>query len=98
MAAVGKGVAVFVLLTLVCSTIYFSTLNVQLSERMKHAEREKDALKAENEAMHGELNGLIQNYLTLEESYAWLNATYAGLLQEHLALEAKYDALEDAYR
>jgi len=50
---------------------------------MKHAEREKDALKAENEAMRGELNSPIRNYSTLEESYAWLNATYAGLLQEH---------------
>jgi len=84
-------------LTLACSTIYFSTLNLQISTALTHMEEEKSLLKAENEALRGELSSLKQNFTSLSEAYSSLNESYIRLSQEHSALKISYNALEGAY-
>jgi len=93
-----KVCTVLLILMLACSTVYFSSLNLQNSTALTRVEEERSVLKAENEAVRSELNSLTQNYTSLSEAYSSLNASYARLLQEHSTLESQYNALEDAYR
>jgi predicted nuclease with TOPRIM domain len=92
-----KVCATLLILTLACSTIYFSTLNLQISTALTHMEEEKSLLKAENEALRGELSSLKQNFTSLSEAYSSLNESYIRLSQEHSALKISYNALEGAY-
>jgi prefoldin subunit 5 len=92
-----KVCATLLILTLACSTIYFSTLNLQISTALTHTEEEKSLLKAENEALRGELSSLNQNFTSLSEAYSSLNESYIRLSQEHSALKISYNALEGAY-
>jgi len=92
-----KVCATLLILTLACSTIYFSTLNLQISTALTHTEEEKSLLKAENEALRGELSSLKQNFTSLSEAYSSLNESYIRLSQEHSALKISYNALEGAY-
>jgi len=92
-----KVCATLLILALACSTIYFSTLNLQISAALTHTEEEKSLLKAENEALRGELSSLKQNFTSLSEAYSSLNESYVRLSQEHSALQISYNALEGAY-
>ena len=92
-----KVCATLLILTLACSTIYFSTLDLQISAALTHAEEEKSLLKAENEALRGELKSLNKNFTSLSEAYSSLNESYVQLSQEHSALQISYNALKGAY-
>jgi predicted nuclease with TOPRIM domain len=92
-----KVCATLLILALACSTIYFSTLDLQISAALTHAEEEKSLLKAENEALRGELKSLNKNFTSLSEAYSSLNESYMQLSQEHSALQIRYNALEGAY-
>jgi len=92
-----KVCAILLILALACSTIYLSTLNLQISTALTHEEEEKSLLKAENEALRGELSSLKQNFTSLSEAYSSLSESYIRLSQEHSALQISYNALEDTY-
>jgi len=92
-----KVCATLLILALACSTIYLSTLDLQISAALTRTEEEKSLLKAENEALRGELNSLNQNFTSLSEAYSSLNESYIRLSQEHSALKISYNALEGAY-
>ena len=92
-----KVCATLLILALACSTIYLSSLNLQISAALTHMEEEKSLLKAENEALRGELSSLKQNFTSLSEAYSSLNESYIRLSQEHSALKISYNALEGAY-
>jgi FtsZ-binding cell division protein ZapB len=92
-----KVCATLLISALACSTIYFSTLDLQISAALTHAEEEKSLLKAENEALRGELKSLNKNFTSLSEAYSSLNEPYMQLSQEHSALQIRYNALEGAY-
>jgi regulator of replication initiation timing len=92
-----KVCATLLILALACSTTYLSTLNLQISTALTHTEEEKSLLKAENEALRGELSSLNQNFTSLSEAYSSLNESYIRLSQEHSALKISYNALEGAY-
>jgi hypothetical protein len=92
-----KVCATLLILTLACSTIYLSTLDLQISAALTQTEEKKSLLKAENEALRGELSSLNQNFTSLSEVYSSLNESYMRLSQEHSALQISYNALEDTY-
>jgi len=91
-----KVCAALIVLALACSTAHLASLNLQISSALTRAEGERSLLKAENDALRGELNSLEQNFTMLSEAYSSLNESYVQLLQERSALAISYRALEDA--